>query len=91
MFIRRIDVPAAPKKVYWNDAGDQVNCHTRGVLYLAFRRSSVDAALQEIQRAWTRRMVQLSRHLSSTQRLMRLCGQASGSATASCMLIKLGV
>ena len=46
MFIRRIDVPAAPKKIYWNDAGDQVIVATREAFYiLRFDRSAVDAAL----------------------------------------------
>ena len=45
-FIRRIDVPATPKKVYWNDAGDQVIIATREAFYiLRFDRSAVDAAL----------------------------------------------
>ena len=45
-YIQRIDVPAIPKAVYWNDAGDKVIIATREAFYhLNFNRAIVEDAL----------------------------------------------
>ena len=47
-YIQRIDVPAAPKAIYWNDAGDKVIIATREAFYhLNFNRDLVDTSFAE--------------------------------------------
>jgi coatomer subunit beta' len=45
-YIQRIDVPSAPKSIYWNDAGDKIIISCREAFYsLNFNRALVDDAL----------------------------------------------
>lgn len=47
-YIQRIDVPAMPKAVYWNDAGDKVIIATREAFYhLTFNRDKMEETLSQ--------------------------------------------